>query len=140
MLIAAVCIPACYHPAFEDACHVSCNNGNCPSGLTCGPDLLCHAGTSPCSDAQGPSGDGDATGDGDRCLGTGSVFEDCDVAMTSEILDVTTTVTLDTSSQCTKISHNVCVFEYGAITIHATGTLRLIGTLPVVLVSTSSIT
>ena len=49
-LCIAALVTSCFQPAMQTPCEVSCaTDGVCPTGLTCGADQLCHAGTIECS-------------------------------------------------------------------------------------------
>jgi hypothetical protein len=45
----AILMAGCFNPKFRDG--VACDQGKCPSGLTCGADDRCHAGDHPIFDA-----------------------------------------------------------------------------------------
>jgi hypothetical protein len=62
-LLAAAGLPACFNPA-QPGCAFSCaSDGLCPSGYSCGGDLLCHRTDGQGSCAAGPiSTDGGADG------------------------------------------------------------------------------
>lgn len=68
LLLAVARLTACFNPA-QPACAFSCaGDGLCPSGYSCGPDLICHRddGQGTCSilsDAATDAATSDATSD-----------------------------------------------------------------------------
>jgi hypothetical protein len=61
--LVSITLLGCYRPRLESACNVACDTDRtCPDGLSCGDDLLCHAGTTECSlqDANSDGAGGDS--------------------------------------------------------------------------------
>lgn len=116
-------------------CELSCADGVCPGGLSCLGDGLCHiAGSTVCGTAPG-----DATMA--SCLGSGGLYLACNVVPDGPLMPPSGVTTLDTD-QCPQLvpgQPSVCVFAFSSIDIQLTGTVRVVGAVPAVLVSTSTI-
>lgn len=145
--VATVLAAGCFNPKFKD--HIACDlNGACPSGLTCSAQGTCapmadmatplDAGTNPSIDARP-----DARPNAPGCFGT-DPFVICLAALPTAPLSISLTTTIDTtnSSKCvaTTSSSSAGYCVVAATTIAITERLRGIGSKPLVLLATDSIT
>ncbi len=143
------CAAGCYHASAIADCELSCASGTCPSGFECLSDQMCHvAGSTVCGQPPPDAQPSDATApptDGRNCLGgTASLYAPCNVTATTALNLASTTMTLDTGATCPmQVSYNgdpaLCVFAFTDITIDSSSQLFLVGSNPVVLISTGSI-
>jgi hypothetical protein len=150
-IVVAVSLAACYKPSFKD-CAIGCETATgCPSGLTCDMDshMCTSAGT--CTgggDANRDSRPGDGNSDAPPPLCawsyTPSNFNPCDPSFPAAagplmVAAGAGTQTIDTAT-CASYAFNnatVCVKHYTSIDI--AGAVRVVGRLPLILVSDADI-
>ncbi|MGE5186090.1 MAG: hypothetical protein ACM31C_28740 [Acidobacteriota bacterium] len=138
---------ACYHPASQDACGISCETAACPGELVCGSNLRCHEPTAgecalATTDAT-PGGRADAPS-GYTCVTGRFGIQVCYPPQLADMRGLASTIDTDVMDQtdCLAVTtqtdgSQVCVIYADSIEI-ATTTVR--GGRPLVLFATSSIT
>lgn len=140
---ATVLAAGCFNPKFKD--HIACDlNGACPSGLTCSAQDTCEAMegmAAPLDSGVNPSIDARPNAPG--CFGT-DPFVICLAALPTAPLSISLTTKIDTTNSpmcvATTSSSSADYCVVAATTIAITGRLRAIGSKPLVLLATDSIT
>lgn len=145
-MIALGLVTACYAPASEAPCTVSCaTSGSCPGSLTCGSDGVCRGSDGTC----GPTTDGPGDGGGAICYGApGGLRRICLAA--APTLDVSfESSTIDTSVNSPACAPypgedntpetELCLIAARTLRLPAGVTVKLVGTRPVVLLGTTLI-
>ena len=133
----SVALTACYEPAHDIACTVSCSaTAPCPGNLQCGADLLCRdADQSDCTSTLLP----DAP-DGPTCLGTLLQVRVC--ASPTAPISLPATVSTDTDCTFTQAQQSgkgpmLCVIAGTSVDVQAVVAVR--GSLPLLVFATDSI-
>lgn len=131
----------CFHPSYD---HPTCGqNGECPSGLTCGATNICEGGGGG-DDARTDASEPDAEVDAMPafCLGaTGGLLKVCfPAAPTGDLTVPLGMLDVDNSPMCSMASTlQMCVIAADTITV-PTGTVTPRGFRALVLVATTSVT
>jgi len=145
-------IPGCFHPNFDRPCGP---NGECPGGMTC-TERVCEMGAAMPGDAGGlpdvptdtpgdappieASTDAPPLADAQICFGTGIVKVCLASAPTGDLTSLAGTIDTTNSPQCAQLASggDFCVIAATTITLQTA--LRAIGTRPLVLLASDSIT
>lgn len=152
LVLVALGAAGCYQVP-DDSCAIRCDPAaatpTCPSGLTCGADSLCFAGTA-CSErpdaasVDAPDTDAPIAVDGSTCYGTGLVIYCPTTLPPSRVITGATPLMVDTSdpaSECTQIiianGVELCVIAADSLVID--GRIRAVGRRPLVLFGRTSL-
>lgn len=136
----AALLAGCYRPSLEGSCEVRCDNGLCPSGMLCGSDKRCRSSASDvCSTAGDASLDGDGSGGEQICLGTGFIRDFCFPKPQAPFVPGSTLMTNTASCHVTKVVNGTTLCFFVGSDVVISGTVRVLGLNPVVLVGVNSV-
>jgi hypothetical protein len=137
-MVVVATLAGCYQPNGEQTCTVTCPDGVCPNGMTCGGDGLCRS--SP-SDDCAAIGDASLPDSNQVCVGQGLIKNFCFARPAAPFAPAAGVLMTDVANCTTTLMQAsgplLCVFIGTRVSI--TGTLRVVGSNPVVFVGVDEV-